>query len=114
MIDIRKIAKTDPADDFREPLPDQQEEKTRYIHLEREQVIADKEQERVIDRMEASAKSQLLRAEINKGVNRGEEPLTLLLQAIECIGLMAGDSVFATQNTRILCERYSKTIEKQP
>ena len=38
-----------------------------------------------------------LRADILKGIQRGQEPLALLLKAVECISLMTGDTVIHTQ-----------------
>lgn len=37
-------------------------------------------------------------AAITKGIQAGESPYTLLLQSIECISAMTGDSLFYTQN----------------
>lgn len=39
-------------------------------------------------------RSEVLRAEIMKGVNNGEPPLALLLKASKCISLMTGDTLF--------------------
>lgn len=37
------------------------------------------------------------RSDVLKGIKRGEDPLALLLTAIECISLMTGDTVIYTQ-----------------
>lgn len=42
-------------------------------------------------------KAGSLRADILKGMGRAEDPLTLLLKAVECIGLMTGDGVIYEQ-----------------
>jgi len=39
-----------------------------------------------------------LRADLLKGIQRGEEPLALLLKAVECISLMTGDTVIYDQS----------------
>lgn len=39
-----------------------------------------------------------LRADLLKGIQRGEEPLALLLKAVECISLMTGDTVIYNQS----------------
>ena len=39
-----------------------------------------------------------LRADILKGIQRGEDPLALLLKAVECISLMTGDTVIYEQS----------------
>lgn len=39
-----------------------------------------------------------LRSDILKGIQTGEDPLALLLRAIECISLMTGDSTIYTQS----------------
>lgn len=39
-----------------------------------------------------------LRSNILKGLQAGEDPIALLLQAIECISLMTGDTVIYTQS----------------
>lgn len=38
-----------------------------------------------------------LRADLLKGIQRGEDPLALLLKAVECISLMTGDTVIYEQ-----------------
>lgn len=40
----------------------------------------------------------MLRADIAKGLKRGEGPLAILLKAVECISLMTGDTVIYTQS----------------
>lgn len=37
------------------------------------------------------------RSDVLKGIKRGEDPLDLLLKAVECISLMTGDTVIYTQ-----------------
>ena len=49
---------------------------------------------------ENTIKSELLRGEILKGITRKEEPLALLLKAIECISLMTGDTALLIQSRR--------------
>lgn len=39
-----------------------------------------------------------LRGEITKGIRAGQDPYILLLEAIECISKMTGDSIFYEQN----------------
>ena len=50
-------------------------------------------------------KSERLRAKITKGIRAGDHTDTLLLIAIECIGLMTGDTVFIKQNIENLESR---------
>jgi len=51
-------------------------------------------------------RSESLRIQINKGVEAGEPPITLLIKAIECISLMTGDKMF-----RQLSEKIRKTCD---
>lgn len=39
-----------------------------------------------------------LRSELTLGIQRGEDPLALLLKAVECISLMTGDTVIYAQS----------------
>ena len=48
----------------------------------------------------------MLRADILKGIQRGEAPLALLLRAVECISLMTGDTVIYTQTKADLLSVY--------
>lgn len=43
-------------------------------------------------------KSGVLRTDITKGIQEGQDPYNLLLKAIECISLMTSDSLFYTMN----------------
>ncbi len=45
-------------------------------------------------------RSGTLRAEVLKGIQRGEEPLDLLLKAMECISKMTGDIAIYSQSQK--------------
>lgn len=47
-----------------------------------------------------------LRAEVLKGMKRGEDPARLLLTAVECISLMTGDTAIYTQAQKDLLDVY--------
>ena len=47
-----------------------------------------------------------LRTEILKGVQAKEEPLALLLKAVQCIGLMTGDTVIYRQCEKDIAKAY--------
>ena len=55
---------------------------------------------------ENTLKSELLRGDILKGITRKEEPVSLLLKAIECISLMTGDTAMLAQSQRDLASVY--------
>lgn len=47
-----------------------------------------------------------LRTDITKGIQNGEDPLALLLKAVECISLMTGDTAMYTQSKEDLLAVY--------
>jgi rubrerythrin len=49
--------------------------------------------------------SELLRCKINKDVKAGAEIYNLLVDALKCISLMTGDTVFYEQNIKALEQR---------
>ena len=49
--------------------------------------------------------SEQLRCKINKDVKQGAEVFDLLIDAIKCISLMTGDTVFYEQNSKALRKR---------
>lgn len=49
--------------------------------------------------------SELLRSKINKDIQAGADHYSLLLDAIKCISLMTGDTVFYDQNIKALQKR---------
>lgn len=49
------------------------------------------------DQQDADQKAKQLRTKISKGILAGANPHILLLQALECIGLMSGDKTFYGQ-----------------
>ncbi len=51
---------------------------------------------------ENTKRSELLRADILKGLKHGEKPAVLLLKALECISLMTGNTVFYAQGKKAL------------
>ena len=51
-------------------------------------------------------KAGSLRAEVLKGMKRGEDPARLLLKAVECISLMTGDTAIYTQAQKDLLAVY--------
>lgn len=106
MVDIRKIMNVDPAEASEKIETKQEEQPIKYAQVEREQAAARKAEEYAAKLAEAGAKSQFLRADINKAVKEGAEPVEILLKALECISLMTGDTVVYRQNERILREKY--------
>lgn len=50
-------------------------------------------------------KSSQLRSKINKDIQAGANHYSVLLDAIQCISLMTGDTVFYEQNIKVLEER---------
>lgn len=60
---------------------------------------------------ENAQKAGELRTEITKGIQRAEDPLTLLLKAIECISLMTGDRAILTQAEGDIRAIYGHTLE---
>ena len=48
----------------------------------------------------------MLRSEIIKGIQRGEDPLAILLKALECISLMTGDTAMYSQSKEDLLAVY--------
>lgn len=48
----------------------------------------------------------MLRSDIAKGLKAGEDPLAILLKAVECISLMTGDTVIYTQSKEDLLAIY--------
>lgn len=50
-------------------------------------------------------KSERLRIEINKDIAGGKDKADILLKAIECIGLMTGDTAFTEMNTKRLMQK---------
>lgn len=48
----------------------------------------------------------MLRSDIAKGLKRGEDPLAILLKAVECISLMTGDTMIYTQSKEDLLAIY--------
>ena len=51
-------------------------------------------------------KAGTLRGSILKGIKQGEDPLALLLKAVECISLMTGDTLLYTQSKEDLVAIY--------
>ena len=49
---------------------------------------------------DAIIKSETLRSEITKGIQTREDPIDILLKAIECISLITGDKVFYALNEK--------------
>ena len=96
--------------DFSEPLANEegnytpQEEKTAtgqnnaFIALDLEQRERAKLREAYTAYQENIQRAGMIRADILKGIKRGEEPLDLLLKAVECISLMTGDSHIYSQS----------------
>lgn len=48
----------------------------------------------------------MLRTDITKGIETGEEPIAILLKAIECISLMTGDTIIYTQSKEAILAIY--------
>ena len=64
------------------------------MKLERLQSAAARYQEAYKEYQDNIKKSEVLRARITKGARDGEDPASLLLQAIECIAAMTGDPYY--------------------
>lgn len=78
----------------------------RYYKLER----AEEERERMrlayAEYQDHIRKSGTLRSDINKGINAGKNMREILLQAIECISCMTGDSLFYQSNREKIERNY--------
>lgn len=83
-----------------------EKEAKRYYKLER----AEEEQERMrlayAEYQDHILKSGTLRSDINKGINAGKDMKQILLQAIECISCMTGDSLFYQSNREKIERNY--------
>ena len=67
-------------------------EKTQLrIEWERQKRMGEMDDESADKRRQAIAKSELLRAEISKGISAGKDECELLSLALRCIGEMTGD-----------------------
>ena len=64
-----------------------------------DKAVQEREQVRKMysDYQENIHRAGTLRSDILKGMKRGEDPLALLLKAVECISLMTGDTVILSQ-----------------
>ena len=69
-----------------------------FIALDQEQRDRAKLREAYSTYQENIKRAGMIRAEILKGIKQGEEPLDLLLKAVECISLMTGDSHIYSQS----------------
>lgn len=77
------------------------ENKTLTAHIERDKQTweySKKQAENIL-------KSERLRCKIYKDVKAGADTYSLLIDAIKCISLMTGDTVFYDQNIKELRER---------
>jgi hypothetical protein len=74
----------------------------RYVKLEQDNKDLLEMRKNLKKQCENIRKSEHLRCKIYKGVKQGVDIEALLIDAIECISLMTGDTVFYTQNVRIL------------
>lgn len=72
--------------------------------LERKQKAIDKARIIFIEYQDNIKRSEMLRGEIAKGIQNGEEARETLKKAVECISLMTGDKAFFITNTRRLNE----------
>ena len=90
------------AQDFEEkPKPQQTETGILTAHIERE-----KQSQELFKKVADNIRlSEILRCKINKDVIAGADTYSLLLDAIKCISLMTGDTVFYEQNIKALKER---------
>lgn len=55
---------------------------------------------------ENTRRAGTLRSDITKGIQRGEDPLALLLKAVECISLMTGNTAMYSQNKETILNVY--------
>jgi len=78
----------------------EQASKALITHMERERQAAEYAKKQA----EYIKLSERLRAKINKEVQQGADIYTILLDALQCIAVMTGDSVFYTQNIERLPE----------
>jgi len=79
--------------------------KPRYVKLEQDHKDLQAMRENLKRQCENIRKSEHLRCKIYKGVKQGVDIETLLIQSIECISLMTGDTVFYTQNVERIKKR---------
>jgi len=84
----------------------------RYPNLEHQHELDKKTRDYQAERAEACQRSECLRAEINNDIQAGEDPLKILLKAVECISLVTGDDVFNEQNRKLLMKRQAATPER--
>lgn len=66
-------------------------ESPKYYKLEREKEEREKMREAFREYQRNIQRAGDLREQIAKGLNKGEDPIILLLKAMECISLMTGD-----------------------
>ena len=81
--------------------------------LEQEKAERESTRQVYITYQENIKKAGILKTDIAKGIQRGEDPLELLLKALECISLMAGDTVLYRQGKENLIAVYGWGL-KQP
>lgn len=63
------------------------------------------------EKQAAIAESEAARTSILKGIQAGEPAAKLLLLAVDCIGRITGDSVFAAQSRADLVTVYGKALQ---
>lgn len=86
------------AQDFKEKPKPQKASGILTAHLERE-----KQSQELFKKVADNIRlSETLRCKINKDIQAGADTYSLLLDAIKCISLMTGDTVFYNQNIKIL------------
>lgn len=81
--------------------------------LEREKQAKDQARQMYETYQQNIKRAGTLRGDIAKGILRGEDPLALLLKAVECISLMTGDTMIYTQSKKDLLAVYGWGL-KQP
>lgn len=96
---LKKYATTQITKDFKEE-PKKEPEGNRILtaHMEIE-----KQSQELFKKVADNIRlSECLRCKINKDVKSGVDTYSLLKDAIKCISLMTGDTVFYNQNIEIL------------
>lgn len=73
------------------------------------EIIEDAEQVNIFEDPDGSHLKKL----ISKGIRRGEDPLQLLLKAIECISLLSGDRAFYEKNRERMASIYGAGMGRE-
>ena len=93
---LQKPKAKDPLQTVADYLGQSKEEK-KYYKLEREQQERERMRKVYQTYQQNTRQAGTLRNDIAKGIQRGEDPIALLLKAVECISLMTDNTVLYEQ-----------------